>query len=34
MGVQLTEMEGIAAAKAAEPQRVPADSVVLEGGAG
>jgi amino acid transporter len=34
MGVQLSEMEGVAAAKAAEPKRVPADSVALEGGAG
>ncbi len=34
MGFLLTEMEGIAAAKASEPARAPADSVVLEGGAG
>lgn len=34
MGFLLSEMEGAAAAKISEPQRVPADSVMLEGGAG
>ena len=34
MGFLLSEMEGVAAAKASEPVRAPADSVVLEGGAG